>query len=316
MGDASERIPMTEAVDKQLGLKLEERQIPTAVVVVDSVLRTPTSNAPDVAEALPPIALPTEFEVASVKMADPTARSSRFQTPPGRFVSEGMPLGFLIQRAFNTTNAEQIAGLPPFAQTARYDITAKVPTDGPAGPTDPEAIAPMLLSLLKGRFKLAYHTEERPVTAYSLVQANPKMKKADLASRTWCKTPPPSPATPPGSRVLTCQNVTMGQFADRLQGLARELVWPVADATGLEGNWDFTLTFSVVSPLAAMAGAAAGAGRGGPPGFGDVPGAADPTGVITIFDAIERQLGLKLERQKRAMPVYVIDHLEQKPTEN
>ena len=34
------------------------------------------------------------------------------------------------------------------------------------------------------------------------------------------------------------------------------------------------------------------------------------------FEAIERQLGLKLEMQKRPMPVTVIDHLEEKPTDN
>jgi uncharacterized protein (TIGR03435 family) len=250
-------------------------------------------------------------------MADPGSRSSRFQMLPGRFVTEGMPLNFLIQRAFNTTNAEQIVGVPPFAQSERYDINARLPGEGTPGPTDPETLAPMLLSLLKERFKLAYHTEERPVTAYSLVAANPKMKKADPASRTWCKTPPPSPATPPGSRVLTCQNVSMGQFADRLQGLARELAWPVTDATGLDGTWDFTLTFSIVGALpASVAGGAIGAGSvgGAPPG--NVPAAADPTGIITIFDAMERQLGLKLARQNRAAAVFVIDHLEPKPTEN
>jgi len=44
--------------------------------------------------------------------------------------------------------------------------------------------------------------------------------------------------------------------------------------------------------------------------------APDPSGVLTIFEAVEKQLGLKLEKQKRTMPVIVIDHIEQKPTEN
>jgi uncharacterized protein (TIGR03435 family) len=37
---------------------------------------------------------------------------------------------------------------------------------------------------------------------------------------------------------------------------------------------------------------------------------------ISIFSAIDKELGLKLQAQKRAMPVLVIDHIEQKPTEN
>jgi uncharacterized protein (TIGR03435 family) len=60
------------------------------------------------------------------------------------------------------------------------------------------------------------------------------------------------------------------------------------------------------------------AGRGGDAGQATaaVPTAADPTGALTIFEAMEKQLGLKLEQQKRPMPVIVIDHIEQKPTEN
>jgi len=35
-----------------------------------------------------------------------------------------------------------------------------------------------------------------------------------------------------------------------------------------------------------------------------------------LFEAVEKQLGLKLESQKHPMPVIVIDHAEQKPTDN
>jgi uncharacterized protein (TIGR03435 family) len=44
--------------------------------------------------------------------------------------------------------------------------------------------------------------------------------------------------------------------------------------------------------------------------------AADPSGGLTIFEAVEKQLGLKLEKRKRTVEMVVIDHLEQKPTEN
>jgi uncharacterized protein (TIGR03435 family) len=47
-----------------------------------------------------------------------------------------------------------------------------------------------------------------------------------------------------------------------------------------------------------------------------VAAASDPTGAVTLFEAIEKQLGLKLEAQKRPVSVLVIDHAEQKPTEN
>jgi uncharacterized protein (TIGR03435 family) len=150
------------------------------------------------------------------------------------------------------------------------------------------------------------------VSAYSLVPAKPKMKKADPASRTSCKTANAPAGAPPGSQVLTCQNITMAQFADRLQNMAPELSWPVLDATGIEAGWDFTLTFS------RNAGMTMGGGRGGDAGLAEAatPLASEPTGALTLFEAVEKQLGLKLEMHKRSMPVIVIDHIEQKPTEN
>jgi uncharacterized protein (TIGR03435 family) len=51
----------------------------------------------------------------------------------------------------------------------------------------------------------------------------------------------------------------------------------------------------------------------GQPGAG---GAADPYGALSLSDAVSKQLGLKLELEKRPAPVLVIDHVEQKPTEN
>jgi uncharacterized protein (TIGR03435 family) len=44
--------------------------------------------------------------------------------------------------------------------------------------------------------------------------------------------------------------------------------------------------------------------------------AADPNGAISFFDAVDKQLGLKLEKEKRSLPVLVIDHIDETPTEN
>jgi uncharacterized protein (TIGR03435 family) len=87
--------------------------------------------------------------------------------------------------------------------------------------------------------------------------------------------------------------------------LTQDLLWPILDATGLAGGWDFTLIWTPDFGAAA--------GRGGEAG---VIVAFDPTGGLSFFDAIEKQLGLKLEKQKRPMPIIVIDHIEQTPIEN
>jgi uncharacterized protein (TIGR03435 family) len=46
------------------------------------------------------------------------------------------------------------------------------------------------------------------------------------------------------------------------------------------------------------------------------PLAADPNDTLTLFEAIASQLGLKLELEKRMMPVLVIEHIDDGPTEN
>jgi uncharacterized protein (TIGR03435 family) len=42
--------------------------------------------------------------------------------------------------------------------------------------------------------------------------------------------------------------------------------------------------------------------------------ASTPNG-ISVFDAVERELGLKLVKQKRSIPVIVVDHVDEKPIE-
>ena len=317
MPNGGDRISLNDAVEKQLGLKLEERQIPTEVLVVQSVNRTPAPNPPGTAEALPPIPVPTEFEVASVKPSDPGRMGGRYQMQPGgRLTAEGMNLRFLLSRAFNTNNSEEVVGLPDSIANERYDITAKTSSGGASvGSMDNEVLSPMMLNLLKDRFKLTYHTEDRPVTAYSLAAAKPKMKKADPNSRIYCHNTNPPPGAPPGSRLLKCQNITMAMFAERLRNATPDLNWPVQDATGLEGSWDFTLMFSM-RPMMAM-GMPMGGGRGGPGGEGGVvPQASEPVEGLSIFEAMEKQLGLKLEKQKRNEKVFVIDNIAARPVEN
>jgi uncharacterized protein (TIGR03435 family) len=235
-----------------------------------------------------------------------------------------MPMMFLLQRAFNVNSTNEIAGIPSWAGSTRFDVNAQAPQDSgiAAGPMDPEALAPMMLSLLKERFKLAYHTEQRSVQAYSLVAAKPKLKKADPAARSWCKNPqqiPGSAPPPAGTQVVICQNVTMGQFAERLRGMAPGMEVEPLDATGLEGTWDLTLSFNMMATIRASGlGGVIGAPApvAGPGANPAAPAASDPDGGYTATEAIEKQLGLKLEKRERTVPVIVIDHMEQTPTEN
>ena len=77
---------------------------------------------------------------------------------------------------------------------------------------------------------------------------------------------------------------------------------PVLDSTAIEGAYDFTLGFSL----------RAAAQNTNEPGNGP----SDPNGALSLFEALNSQLGLKLALEKRTAPVIVIDHVEQKPVEN
>lgn len=130
-----------------------------------------------------------------------------------------------------------------------------------------------------------------------------KVKRPEPGSRTYCHVLPPTPESPI-LRSFKCQNAPLSLFAEKLPGVAPGVNLPVYDATGLEGNWDFTLIVDP-TPYASLP------TRDRPP-----DSASDPIGGSTIFDSLEKQLGLKLETQKRTRMVIVIDHLDQKPTEN
>ena len=103
----------------------------------------------------------------------------------------------------------------------------------------------------------------------------------------------------------------MTQFAEQVQVYQTEIFYPVADGTGLNGAWDFTLTYDTFGSRVGR-----GAGPGGGVDAGPIGVAEDPSGSVSFVDAIQKQPGLKLEVRKRPEPVLVIDHMEEYPTEN
>jgi len=308
-------VSIFDAVDKQLGLKLEPQKAPVPVIVVDSVNDKPTDNPPGLSTALPPPP-PAEFEVANVKPSNPDATGQNARIQNGRVDIQNFPLKQLIMIAWDINSDDLIAGAPKSLDTLRFDVVAKAPAGGLGNEqtVDIDVLRLMLRALLVERFNLKSHMEDRPVDAYTLSAGKPKLQKADPSNRTGCKEGPgadgkdPRLANPVLSRLITCQNMTMAQFAEQLPNLASGYVHSgVMDATGLEGAWDFTINFSAIGLLRSGA-------NPGQPGGG--ASASDPNGALSLPDAVNRQLGLKLETQKRMVPVLVIDHIDEKPTEN
>ena len=83
----------------------------------------------------------------------------------------------------------------------------------------------------------------------------------------------------------------------------------VSNATSLNGGWDFTLVYSTDTrqqmPRSENAESASGGAVAAP----------DPTAGYSIFEAMEKQLGLKLATTRGVRPVTVIDHIQEKPVD-
>ena len=322
----TEGISIFDALEKQLGLKLELKTIPASAFVVDTVNRTPTPNSPEVAKALPPPP-PPEFEVASLKPTSPDTKGSNIRIQPtGLLTASGMPLKQLVQLAWDI-NSEDLVEAPKWMESARFDIVARAfasttQTDMP--PIEIDSLRQMLKTLLIEKFQMKTHMEDRPVNGYVLsATEKPRLTKADPSTRTKCQEGPavagandPRNRNPVLSRLLTCQNMTMAQFAERLMYAANGYVRvPALDATGIEGGYTFSVNFSPIGAFQGGGGGRGGDAPAGPPPSG-VSNASDPNGAISLPEALEKQLGLKLEMKKRPMPVLVIDSAVEKPVEN
>ena len=236
-----------------------------------------------------------QFDAESVRLNKSGAQSSGGILPGGEFSVTGMSMIEIMQFAYKV-EGNAISGFPAWFRADRFDIVAK----GPAGTTGP-TLQLMLQSLLAKEFKLVVHTEPKPQDAFALVVAKdgPKLKKAAIPAQQ------PAPAQPQtedpedhcrktnedGLGTAYCTNITMAELAKRLPTLAPAYFdRPVVDLTGLAGTWDLKLQWT-------------GKGR------------IDTDGGLTIFDAVAKQLGLKLEQRKVPLPGLVIDHIE-RLTEN
>jgi uncharacterized protein (TIGR03435 family) len=282
-------ISLTDALEKQAGLHLASANVPMKVIVVDSVNETPTGLAPAVTQA----SQATHFDVASLKPGSPDGGPVRISLQGGKVDIHNVPLNTLIQVSWNLT-PDKIVGLPDFAAADKYDITAVPPAGADSGL---DALRAMMQTLLAERFALRMHNEDRTVEVYALTTVKPKLQKADPANRSDCQ----NAINMNGVvvRTITCRNTTMEQFAAALKRMAGGYFNQnaVVDAAGLDGAYDFAINFS-------------------PAGAVQNTASADPNGAISIFDAIDKQLGLKLAIQKRPMPVLVVDHIDRKPTDN
>jgi uncharacterized protein (TIGR03435 family) len=236
---------------------------------------------------------PPEFEVATVRVNDSGQTAVQGGIRPGGQVSvRNIPMKELIVQAYKVGG---VAGGPNWLDSERFDIIAKAPPNTPE-----DTLRLMLQTLLTERFKLAIHREQKITAVFALVAARGGFKLQASAGSGQPKCGRGQGAE--GLNHTACTNITMADLADWLPTrIAPSFIdRPVVDLTGLKGPYDIQLDW-VPRPLV---------------GNAADPASADVAAGATVFDALDKQLGLKLEERKLPMPVIVIDHIERVPTEN
>jgi uncharacterized protein (TIGR03435 family) len=224
----------------------------------------------------------------------------------GRLTAFGLTMKDLISFAYNLDDY-MLPGGEKWLDTDRFDIIAK------ADPTVTDGtLQAMLRTLLAQRFHLKSHFEEQPVAVWALTAPKGKAKLKETAGEehAGCVRTPKD-----GAFTYSCRNTTMAQFADKLPNVGGAAQYlnehPMVDLTGLKGAYDFDIVWS---PPARVYGRG-GRGDGGGLPVGGIAVDA-PTGGLTIFQAIDKQLGLKLSVEKHSMSIVVIDHVDRTPSDN
>jgi uncharacterized protein (TIGR03435 family) len=229
---------------------------------------------------------PRAFEVASIKAhVGPLHTIFGFSSSGTRVTLEGYSPILLVMEAYKL-KSYQVSFPAAFPQAdVFYDIVAKAEGDG--APTRDE-FRPMLQKLLAERFNLKLHHEMKEMPVYALVVGKNSPKFMESA--------PDATFSGHGgvngrNQYMKQSKATMDDMVDAIRNFADR---PVVDKTGLTGTYDYRIEATLNFRLR--------------------DGTDDPND-ITIFSAVQDQLGLRLEGQRAMVEILVVDHME-KPSAN
>jgi uncharacterized protein (TIGR03435 family) len=239
-----------------------------------------------------------EFDAASVKPSAGGGRKSLIASP-SRITFSNVTMRDCLMAAYDVKDY-QISG-PDWMRTERFDIVATIPAAASDGPA-PENTMPgsvvltgtmrlMLQKLLTDRFRMTIHREKRDLPVYAMVvgKNGTKLKETENPGKSSFR-------MNGGSVAFT--SVTVQELIDDMSQMrSAEMDRPVVDNTGLKGRYDFTVAlFGTQDEMMAAL------NKGD---FG-----------TSIFTLIQEQLGLKLEPQKLALDMVIVDKADRAPTDN
>jgi uncharacterized protein (TIGR03435 family) len=203
----------------------------------------------------------------------------------------------LIRTAWDV-QADDVIGGPEWIDDQRFDVSIPVPEIPSA-----EQLRSVLQMMLLDRFHLAVHKTTRKVPIFAISIANKTLATKALLKSTAgseedsnCR----QQASQPHELVMfECRNISLAQLADRLIRMRASgylFNYRVVEQTGLSGPFNFSVKWT---PRDSM-----------------LPQAAASTETITIFDAFENQLGMKLALSSVSQPAIAVDRLDEQPTSN
>jgi uncharacterized protein (TIGR03435 family) len=272
-----------------------------------------------------PVARP-QFELASIKRNTSCSgrRGGGGPPTPGRLTMQCVTLQTLVANAYivfadgvgMSSKSIDISGGPAWMLSDPYDVAAKAEDNAPYA----QMAGPMMRQLLEDRFGLQVHRAAKEAQVYllSVGKGGPNLDSTKEGSCITLDLKHPLIPTPGQPRPKICGSqslslkdglvtmdslgITMELLANDVQ-LTRALGRPIADKTGLNGQYDIHLQFAPEAPAAAAS--------------NEVNAPLNSPLVQSgpsIFEAFQR-LGLKLEPGKGSVEVLVIDHVE-RPSEN
>jgi uncharacterized protein (TIGR03435 family) len=233
-----------------------------------------------------------QFEVVSIKpnnSGPPTIQTNPLSWSGGRFTAINATLVDVLVRVYPTRRI-QMRGGPDWIDRDRFDFMAKA--DDAEGEVKTEQRNGMVQELLEERFGLKMHVESREMDVLALVpdKGGPRLQPSKEGSVS-------SLTTGQGGQMIFSRT----SVVTLVNTLANLLQTPFVDGTNIAGFFDFTLDPArfVVPPNPALSNGLDNFGRRAQP----------------VVDAVQEQLGLKLERRKAQLDITVIDHAE-KPDAN
>jgi uncharacterized protein (TIGR03435 family) len=241
------------------------------------------------------------YEVVSVKPYKPLIQglnAVHVEEAPDEFSAEGITVRALIQRAYSVDDY-QILGAPDWISSDKYSIEAKmdqtqVDNLSKLKASDRAIVRRrMLQAMLEDRFKLRLHRETRELPIYSLVVAKGGAKLRESVSKESLGGTLGWTSGSEGMPVMVGQNIGIAILANTLSATLRR---PVMDSTGLKSRYNIRLEFAP--------------DRGAKEITGDSSDESTRSSGRSIFEALQEQLGLKLESGKGPVEAIVIDHVE------